>query len=57
LYGCRTCFLALREEQRLVVFENRALGGTFEAKGEEGTGGLREMRSEYYSSSNNMTLK
>jgi hypothetical protein len=27
LYGCETCYLTLREEQRLRVFENRVLRG------------------------------
>jgi hypothetical protein len=35
LYGCETWSLTLREEQRLRVFENRALGKKFGPKREE----------------------
>jgi hypothetical protein len=38
LYGCKTWFLALREEHRLEVFENRVLRRTFGAKKEIVTG-------------------
>jgi hypothetical protein len=35
LYGCGTWPLALREEHRLKVFQNRALGNIFGSKEEE----------------------
>jgi hypothetical protein len=34
LYGCETWSLALREEHRLRVFENRVLGRIFGPKGD-----------------------
>jgi hypothetical protein len=39
LYGCETWSLALREEHRLKVFENRMLRRIFEQKRDEVTGG------------------
>jgi hypothetical protein len=38
LYGCETRYLALREEQRLRVFENRLLRRIFGPKRDEVTG-------------------
>jgi hypothetical protein len=38
LYGCETWSLTLREEQRLMVFENRVLRRTFGPKRDEVTG-------------------
>jgi len=35
LYGCETWSLTLREERRLMVFENRVLRRVFEPKREE----------------------
>ena len=46
LYGCKTWFLALREERRLRVFENRALRIIFEPKRDEVTGKWRKLSSE-----------
>jgi hypothetical protein len=37
LYGCETWSLALEEEHRLRVFENRMLRGIYESKREEVT--------------------
>ena len=42
LYGCETWSLTLREERRLKVFENRALGKTFGSKRVEATGEWRK---------------
>jgi hypothetical protein len=39
LFGCETCCLALREEYRLRVFENRVLRRMFGTKRDEVTGG------------------
>jgi hypothetical protein len=39
LYGCETWSLTLREEHRLMVFENRVLRRIFGPKGDEVTGG------------------
>jgi hypothetical protein len=41
LYGCETWSLALREEHRLGVFENRVLRRTFGPKRDEITGKWR----------------
>ena len=38
LYGCETWLLTLREESRLMVFENRVLRRIFVAKRDEVTG-------------------
>jgi hypothetical protein len=38
LYGCETRSLALREEHRLIVFENRALRRIFGTRRDEATG-------------------
>jgi len=46
LYGWETWSLALREELRLRVFENRALRGTFGAKRDEVTGEWRKLHDE-----------
>jgi hypothetical protein len=35
LYGCKACFLTLREENRLRVFENRVLRRIFGPKRDE----------------------
>jgi hypothetical protein len=43
LYGCETCSLALREEYRLRVFENRVLRRIFGPKREEITGEWRRL--------------
>ena len=45
LYGCETWSLALREEYRLRVFENRALRKTFLHKTKEITGDWRKLYS------------
>jgi hypothetical protein len=45
LYGYETWPLTLREEHRLVVFENRALRRIFGPKRDEVTGGWREHHS------------
>jgi hypothetical protein len=54
LYGCKTWCLALREEYRLRVFENRLLRRIFRPKMDEVTGDSRKLRSHqlhdlYYS--------
>jgi hypothetical protein len=58
LYGCGTWSLTLREEQRLRVFENRALRRIFGPKRDDVTGEWRKLHSEelhnLYSSSNNI---
>jgi hypothetical protein len=46
LYGCKTCSLTLREENRLRVFENRVLRRIFGPKREEVTEGWRKMHNE-----------
>jgi hypothetical protein len=46
LYGCETWALALREENRLRVFENRVLRRIFGAKRDEVTGEWRKLHSE-----------
>jgi hypothetical protein len=46
LYGCETWSLALREEHRLNMFENRALRGTFGPKREKVAGGWRRLHNE-----------
>ena len=38
LYGCETWSLTLREERRLIVFENRVLRRVFGPKRDEATG-------------------
>jgi hypothetical protein len=43
LYECETWSLALREEHRLRVFENRVLRGIFGPKKEKGTGEWRKL--------------
>jgi hypothetical protein len=56
LYGCATWSLALREEYRLRVFENRVLRRIFGPKRDEVTGDWRKLHKEelhnLYSSSN-----
>ena len=46
LYGFETWSLALREERRLMVFENRMLRGIFWPKGNELTGEWRKLHNE-----------
>jgi hypothetical protein len=46
LYGCETWSLTLREEQRLRVFENRALRRIFRPKRDEATGEWRRLHNE-----------
>jgi hypothetical protein len=43
LYGCETWSLALREEHRLRVFENRMLRRIFGPNRDEVTGGWRKL--------------
>jgi hypothetical protein len=45
-YGHETRSLALREEHRLRVFENRMLRRIFAFKGDEVTEGLRKLQNE-----------
>ena len=46
LYGCETWSLALREERRLRVFENRMLRKVFGCKRDEVTGAWRKLYNE-----------
>jgi len=46
LYGCETWLLALREERRLRVFENRVLRRIFGPKRDEVTGEWRKLHNE-----------
>jgi hypothetical protein len=46
LYGCETWSLALREEHRLKVFENKALRRIFGPKRNDVTGGWRNLHNE-----------
>jgi hypothetical protein len=46
LYGCETWSLALREEHRLRLFENRVLRRIFEPKRDEVTGEWRKLHNE-----------
>jgi hypothetical protein len=46
LYGCETWSLALREEHRLGVFENRVLKRIFGPKRDEVTRGCRKLHNE-----------
>jgi hypothetical protein len=46
LYGCETWSLALREEHRLRVFENRVLRRIFGPKRDEVTGEWRKLHNE-----------
>jgi hypothetical protein len=43
LYGCKTCYITLREEHRLRVFENRVLRRIFRPKRDEVTGDWRKL--------------
>jgi hypothetical protein len=43
LYGCESCFLTVREEHRLRVFENRVLRRIFGARRDEVTGEGRKL--------------
>jgi hypothetical protein len=44
LYGCKILSLALREQHRLRVFENRVLRRISGPKGDEVAGGWRKLR-------------
>jgi hypothetical protein len=46
LYGCKTWSLALRENHRLGVFENRVLGKIFGLKRDEVMGEWRQLHNE-----------
>jgi len=46
LYGCETWSLALREERRLRVFENRALRRIFGPKRDKVTGEERKLHND-----------
>ena len=46
LYGCETWSLALREERRLRLFENRVLRRVFGLKRDEVTGEWRKLHNE-----------
>jgi hypothetical protein len=46
LYGCKTWSLTLREDHRLVVFENRVLRRIFGPKIDEVTGEWRKLHNE-----------
>jgi len=46
VYGCETWCLALREEHRLRVFENRVLRKIFGPKRDEVTGEWRNLHNE-----------
>jgi hypothetical protein len=46
LYGCETWSLALKDEHRLRVFENRVLRRIHGPKRDEVTGGWRKLRNE-----------
>jgi hypothetical protein len=46
LYGCETWSLTLREEPRLMVFENRVLRRIFGPKRDEVTGEWRKLHSK-----------
>jgi len=48
LYGCETWTLALREECRLRVFENRVLRNIFGPKRDEVTGEWRKLYNTQY---------
>jgi hypothetical protein len=46
-YGCESCFLVLKEEYELGVFENRVLRRIFGAKREKMAGGWRPRLGSY----------
>jgi len=46
LYGCETWSLAMREERRLTVFENRVLRKIFGPKRDEITGKRRKLHND-----------
>ena len=46
LYGCETWSLTLREEDRLIVFENRVLRRVFQPRRDEVTGEWRRLHNE-----------
>ena len=45
-YGCETWSLTLREERRLMVFENRVLRRIFGPKRDDATGAWRKLNNE-----------
>jgi hypothetical protein len=48
LYGCSAWSIALREEHRLRVLENKVLRRLFGLKRDEVTGGLRKLHNELH---------
>jgi hypothetical protein len=46
LYGCETWSLAIRQEHRLRVFENKVLRRIFELRKDEVRGELRKLHNE-----------
>jgi hypothetical protein len=48
LYGCETWSLTLREEHRLMVFDNRVLRRIFGPKRDEVTGEWRKLHNENF---------
>ena len=48
LYGRENCSLTLREDRRLMVFENRVLRRIFGPKRDEVTGWWRKLRNEEF---------
>jgi hypothetical protein len=56
LYGCKTCILTVKEEQKLRALENRVLRKIFGPKREEVAGGWRRLHNvelhNLYASSN-----
>jgi hypothetical protein len=61
LYGCEIWSLTLREESRMMVFENRVLRRIFGAQRNDVTGEWRKIHNEelnnLYSSNNNFRMK
>jgi hypothetical protein len=49
LYGCETCSLTLREEHRLLVFENRVLRKILGPKRDEVPGEWKRLHNEDFS--------
>jgi hypothetical protein len=56
LYWCETWFLALREEHRERVFENRVLSRIFRPKRDGVAGEWRKLHNNLYSSPNIITI-
>jgi hypothetical protein len=52
LYGCETWSLALREEERLRLFDNRLLRRIFGPKRDEVTGGWRNVHNVLFANYN-----